>query len=367
RYPVVFHCIAPEPASLVLSTPNDSIPAGGASTLIIATVLDENGNPYDAGSPFWDGLYIAFDIMDSSGGASFDSLNQMRYDTVLTNINSQAIVQLFSGHRAGITVSIRACTVAYPPDSLYLCDQKPLVTITPGEPENITFAFSAVAQVEPGSQERYCQVGTIIGDRYSNPVDNGIPVHFSLFPPDLAYIDSISYTGHGNPHHPDSAHGVAYACIYYGCLSTFLPIQVVAAVGDPVTITDTSSNYSLPIYQGEIDLLPNPGNLFTADSSCDSRDTTWVTATLTDGGGCRINGGIIVFAAPVVGTRIGQAIDTTDMDGHAHTMFMIRGCDIPCSDSECTITATAKATLVQKPSVWSVVEIPCSRPLIRMR
>ncbi len=91
--------------------------------MVIATVLDENGNPYGGGNPYWDGVLVAFGIMDSTGGASFDSLNQVRYDTVWTNINSQAIVQLFSGHRAG-TVSIRACTVPEPPDSLYRCDRK---------------------------------------------------------------------------------------------------------------------------------------------------------------------------------------------------------------------------------------------------
>jgi hypothetical protein len=355
-HPVVFRCIASGVTNLELSTTDDSIPVGGSSTLVIATI---DGEP----SPF-EGPLIAFDILDSTSGTSFDSLQQVQHDTVPTNINNRAIVQLFSGHRAG-TVSIRACTVPEPPDSFYVCDERALVAITPGPPEHMSFAFSSNGEVEPPAH--FAQLGALVFDRYSNPVEYGTPVHFSLLPDDLANIDLLSYTGANKPYHEDSTEGVAYTRILYGHNVTFHLIQVVASAGDPITITDTSALYELPIYGGQISLLPNPGILYAVDSTCDSRDTSWITARLFADCGAPVQYGIIEFSAPVVGTIIGNAIDTTNSNGDAVAKFMIRGCDIPCQDSECTITATVKATLVQKPSVWSVVEIPCSRPLIRMR
>jgi hypothetical protein len=362
-HPVVFRCIGSNAYdSISVSAERDSIEAGGDSTLILATIHRFFADPFGEDM-------VAFDITwppDSIGGPSFDRQRQVHHDTVMANSNGQAMLHLYSGNRAGITVSIRACGVISPGDTTTpLCDERPLVTITAGEPDHINFAFSSNGEAEPPA--RFVQVGVIIGDRYSNPVDNGIPVYYHLVPPDLGYIDSVTYTGYSNPHHPDSTRGVAYASIYYGCLSTFLPFQVEAAVGNSVVLVDTSSICLLPIWQGEIDLLPNPGSLYTVDSTCASRDTSWVTATLTDGGGCPIKNGIISFAAPLAGAIIGQAIDTTDIDGHAGAMFMIRGCDIPCSDIGCAVNATVKATLIQKPSVWSVTNILCSRPLNRMR
>lgn len=359
-HPVVFHCISSTATTLELSASVTNIEVGGTSTQIIATLQDAYGNPLSEGYP------VAFDITVSPGTSpiekpSFDTQSLSEHDTVVTNINGRAILQLYSGQRAG-AVSIRACTVPQPPDFLHVCTEKSLVTISSGPPDHITFAFSSNGEAEPPA--RFVQVGAIVGDQFSNPVQYGTAVYFGLVPPDLANIEGNSFTGGPRPYHSDSTQGVAYTRIIYGCQATFEGIRVIASsAGDSAEVLDTSSTYTLPIYQGEIGLVANPGALWTVDNLHSHRDTSWITATLTDGGGCRIRNGIINFTAPVVGEILGQSIDTTDIDGHAGCMFIIYGDQIPTlPDGRTTIDATVKATLVQKPSVWSVITITCSRP-----
>ncbi len=361
-HPVVFRCLSSDATTLSLTASQSNIVVGGASTQIIATLQDAYGNPLR------EGYYVAFDItvapIDSAGRRpSFDSQFQVQHDTVQTNINGRAIIQLYSGIKAG-AVSIRACTVPLPPESLYVCNEKSLVTISSGPPRYIDITFSYVGEaVNPNTPERYVQVGAVVGDRYANPVQYGTAVYFSLLPPDMGDIEGDSYTGGARPYHPDSTNGVAYTRIIYGCFRTFDEVRVIAAsAGDSAEIIDTSAAYPLPIFEGEIGLTANPGALWTMDNLCTHTDTSNITALLLDGGGCPIEGGIISFAALVAGQIIGPSVDTTDASGHAYTKFMIRGCDIPTTQQGNIVEAQVKAVLAQKPTVFAVVSITCTRP-----
>ena len=373
-HPVVFRCISANATTLSLTASNSNIVVGGASSQIIATLQDAYGNPLT------EGYQVAFDITVAPGSRnnpgerpSFDTQFLVEHDTVPTNINGQAIIQLYSGIRSG-SVAIRACTVPLPPDSLYVCNEKSLVTISSGPPNFITITFSYTGEALPNTPERFVQVGAIVGDRFSNPVQYRTAVYFSLIPPDLGDIEGDSYTGGNRPYHPDSVAGVAYSRIIYGCYNTFDSVRIVASsAGDSAEVVDTSGVFFLPIYEGTIGLTANPGNLWTDNALCNCtggpnnncRDTTLITCTLTDGGGCPIRGGGIVFSAQTAGFIIEPSVDTTDVNGRATCRFYIRGCDIPPTPdgTQAMIEVSVRAVLQQKPDVIGEINITCRRPL----
>jgi hypothetical protein len=367
--PVIFRCISANATMLELSSGRPAIQVGGSSTQIIATLVDAYGNPLS------EGYIVAFDITVSPGSdpiqkPSFSPTLGVYHDTSETNINGQAIVQIYSGHTAG-AVSIRACTIQTYPDSLHVCDEKSLITISSGPPHHIQVSSSMGGGGTPGQPERYCSVAALVWDRYTNLVEHGTAVYFSLIPDDLAEIDGDSYTGGGKPYLPDSTEGVAYTRIIYPCFSTYNFVQVVASsAGDSAEVADTSVALSLPIFDGHLDVFPIQGSLWTDNDSCNChqqhyyncRDTSDIMVTLTDGGGCPVSGGIILFTAQVAGSIIGQNMDTTNSDGHAYTSYMIRGCDIPCDPyGVCTIETIVRAVLMQDPAVVGTANIVSSR------
>ncbi len=370
-HPVVYRCLSSNATTLQLGASAYSIQVGGASTQVLATLQDAFGNPLS------EGYVVAFQITVSPGSSpaqkpSFDTNPGVYFDTVATNINGQAIVQLYSGTKSG-AVSIKACTIPLPPESLYVCDEKSLITISSGPPAVIAISsnFSGEAS-NPNTPERYCQVAALVWDQYTNPCEYGTAVYFRLIPDSLAFVEGNSYTGGARPYHPDSTEGVAYTRIVYPCFSTFNFVNVIASsAGETGEVADTSVGLSLPIFEGNLAVSANPGNLWTDNGLCNCtggpnnncKDTSNITATLTDGGGCPVEGGVINFSALVAGTIIGQTIDTTDGNGRAFTRYMIRGCEIPCGQTACTIETTAKGTLDQDNEVTGEVNLVCSRPM----
>jgi hypothetical protein len=372
-HPVVFRCVSSTATTLELGTTQTNIEVGGASTQIIATLQDAYGNPLHAD------YYVNFDITVAPGDRailhqrpSFNTQTLIEHDTVLTNINGQAIVQLYSGTVSG-AVSIRACTIPMPPESLYVCNEKSLVTISSGPPAFINITYSNSGDVVGGA-ERFVQVSAIVGDRYANPVQYGTAVYFSLNPPSIADIEGNSITGGTKSYHPDSTNGVAPTRILYGCDATFDTIQIISSsAGDSADITEISPWFYLPIYQGSISLSALPGNLRTDNDSCechrtqyyDCKDTANITATLIDGGGCLIKGGIIQFSAITAGEILGQQIDTTDVNGHAYAVYVIHGCEIPPlpDGTGARVEAQVRAVLLQKQDVIGEITIVSTRPL----
>jgi hypothetical protein len=365
--PVVYHCISSEATTMDLRASRSNIEVGGQSTQIFATLEDAYGNPLS------EGYVVAFDITVAPGAGgpddwkpSFRPDGLLWHDTAETNPNGQAIVQLYSGQKSG-AVSIRACTVA---DTLFVCTEKALVTISSGPPDYINITFRFQGEAFPNSPDRFVQVAAEVGDRYQNPVQWGTAVYFTLTPPGVAIIEGDSYTGGPRSYHADSTNGVAYTRIIYGCLQTYDTLRVIASsAGDSAEVIDTSGVFSLPIFDGVLSVSASPGNLWVDSCACTCsgsprgcRDTSLVTAYLADGGGCPIRNGEIGFTALVAGFIIEPSIVLTDENGRAQVRYYIRGCDIPLNPdgTQATITTSVMASLIRT-DVVSQIDIVCSR------
>jgi hypothetical protein len=363
--PVVFRCLSSEATSLVLSASQDNIEVGGASCQILATLEDAFGNPLS------EGYFVTFEIKSANGDPfaecewpSFDTECGVYHDTVETNINGQAILQIYSGTFAG-AVSIEACTIPLPPDSLYVCDEKSLITISSGPPAHVSVSPTPVGEASnPDNPERYVQVGAGVWDVYANPVEYGTAVYFTLIPNDIAEIEGNSYTGGARPYHPDSVAGWAFTRIIYGCFGTFDTLQVVASsAGENGPVADTSAPFALPAYDPSIFLQANPGNLRCDGNNSWQCDDSDITALLTDGGGCTIQYGIINFSALVAGSIIGPTEVITDEFGIAETIYEICGDEIPTPpDGVPRIETAVRATLFGYPDVEAEVDLVCTRP-----
>ena len=368
--PVIYHCISSTATTMNLTASPTNIEVGGQSTQIIATLQDAFGNPLS------EGYDVAFDITVAPPGCSsldwrpsFDSQFLVEHDTVPTNPNGQAIIQLYSGCHSG-PVAIRACTVPEYPDSLFVCNEKSLVTISSGPPNWINISLEGAGE-SAGGATRFVQVAAIVGDVYANPVQYNTAVYFTLIPNDMANIEGNSTTGTPRPYHPDSVEGNAYTRIIYSCFDTFRSVRVVASsAGDSALVVDTSGIFILPIFDGVLSIGASPGNLWTDNSGCgpgppyNNRDTSTITVALHDGGGCPIENGLINFTALVAGFIIPPDSVRTDQDGVARCRYYIRGCDIPdLPDGTATIETRVRASLFPSPEdVSAEVNIVCTRP-----
>ncbi len=363
--PAVFRCISSEATTLVLSASQGSIEVGGASCQIIATLQDAYGNPLS------EGYFVAFEIKSANGSRdvpnewpSFDTEWGVYYDTVETSINGDAVVQIYSGTKAG-PVSIEACTIPLPPDSLFVCDEKSLITISSGPPFHVEASPAPVGEAtNPAYPERFVQVGAGVWDIYANPVEYGTAVYFSLIPNDIAEVEGNSYTGGARPYHPDSVDGWAFSRIIYGCYGTFDTLQLVAmSAGENGPVADTSTPFPLPAYNPNIFLGANPGNLRCDGPTDLDTASSDIRALLQDGGGCAVQYGIINFSALVAGSIIGPTEVITDENGIAETIYQIMGSEIPTPpDGIPRIETAVRAILFGYPDVVAEVDLVCTRP-----
>lgn len=361
--PAVYRCLSSEATILVLSSSQPSIQVGGSSCQIIATLEDAFGNPLS------EGYEVAFEIKSANGDPyapyqwpSFDTEWGVYTTSVETNIQGQAVVQIYSGTVSG-PVTIEACTTA---DTLIVCDEKSLITISSGPPAHVEASRAPVGEAtNPDYPERFVQVGAWVADVYANPVEYGTAVYFTLIPQDVAEVEGNSFTGGPrSPYHPDSADGWAYSRILYGCYGTFDTLQLVAhSGGQHGSVGDTTVPFALPAFNPGIFLAANPGNLRCPGPNSTDCDSSLITALLTDGGGCAIEHGIIFFSALVAGEIVGPDQDTTDEDGIAMTIYEICGDEIPTPPDQIPRIETAvRATLFGYPDVEAEVDLVCTRP-----
>ncbi len=363
--PAVFRCLSSNATTLVLSSSQGNIEVGGASCQIISTLQDAYGNPLS------EGYFVAFQITSANGDSSipgewpsFDTEGGVYGDTIPTNINGQAVLQIYSGIMAG-AVAIRACTIPLPPDSLFVCDEKSLITISSGPPAYVVASRSPSAESDnPSYPERFVQVGAGVWDIYANPVEYGTAVHFSLIPQDIAEVEGNSFTGGSKPYHPDSVDGWAFSRIIFGCYQTFEQIQIVASsAGQYGPVADTSDSFALPAYDPSLTCSANPGNLRCAGPGSNQCATSEIRATLFDGGGCSVDSGLIVFTALVAGDIVGPTEDYTDSLGNAYADYRICGDDIPTPpDGIPRIETQVQAMLWGYPDVICEVDLVCTRP-----
>jgi hypothetical protein len=299
--------------------------------------------------------------MNTPEWPSFSTEPGVYHDTISTNINGQAVTQIYSGTVSG-PVSFRACTIS---DTLDICDEKSLITISSGPPSTVIVHPNVIAEAtNPQSPERYVQVGAQVMDVYANPVEYGTAVYFTLIPNDIADIEGNSTTGTPRPYHPDSVEGWAFSRILFGCYASNDVLQVVAlSAGDSVSVGDTSQAFPLPIYDPYIAMGADPGNLWCNSNSCFETADSHITALLKDGGDCPVENGLIIFTALVAGSIIGPTSVYTDSTGIAETDYRIRGCEIPTPpDGVPQIETGVRAALFGYPDVEEEVSIICARP-----
>ena len=184
-------------------------------------------------------------------------------------------------------------------------------------------------------------ITALVWDQYTNPVEPLTAVYFGVIPDTVADIEGFAVTGVWVNEDGDTigVKGLAHTWMAYSCSHTFDTVRVVASSGD---MADTSGAIVLALYEGEIDMWPNPGMLYCETDT----DTVYsdVTAQLLDGLGCTIHNGVIIFTVQVCGNLEGQTLDTTDIGGYATSLFRIIGNQIPDQPAPLPPACTAKVT-----------------------
>jgi hypothetical protein len=213
-----------------------------------------------------------------------------------------------------------------------------IVQITAGPPAYISLAPSNIA--EPHDDYMCAGITAFVLDEYSNPVIPDSPIQFGAIPDSIfTIIEDTSFT-------------MAWFC--FTCEHVFDTVRITASFGD---LADTSGPIILPIWNGQIEAWADPDTIFPdAPGIC---DTSQITAQLTDGLGCLVANGGIIFVSRACGDIVGQIIDTTDINGYAHTLFQICYEQIPDDPTGCIARIAAK--LRGYPDVEDEVEIYCRR------
>jgi hypothetical protein len=144
------------------------------------------------------------------------------------------------------------------------------------------------------------EVSALIEDAYNNEVPDGVSVSFYILPDSTAQIQASAVTGNEN-WAGDTNPGVAYTTLTYHSDEIFDEIFIYAfcMVGSDSIIG--TQEYTLPIDEGgtlslsvspiawNFSTQPPPGNLYA---------TMEMNATLKDGHGNNVDGGIIRFQSP---------------------------------------------------------------------
>ena len=358
--PMSIEIASSAPTNIALKALNPTIAVGGLSTIVQATMQDENGNPLS------DGWEIEFEIvqapsMSGPGCPSFRYAStegdSLLLTTEVTNVNGIAAVSLFSGTISG-TVTIKV-TAAYDEN---IFKQKNLITIESGPPYEIQIEASNLAEVV--GEEIKTGITASVWDMYTNPVEPLTAVHFMVIPDTVCFINGAAYTGgYPNPDDPEDTIGVkglASTWMYYGSYDTFDTVRVRAESGGMV---DTSGPLILAIYSALLSIDPIPGVLYCQTSG--DTATSQIVALLQDGLFIPISKGIILFTNSGCGYISGQIQDTTGEDGYAGTWFTIKYDQIPQippNPPQCVATVTAK--LRGYPDIEGECSINCYRPAL---
>jgi hypothetical protein len=332
-----------------LSAADSTIEVGGNTTTVYASLLDWHGEP--AG----EGYEIKLEILDSHyGHPVFILPGDENYDTILidtTDTDGRVGAEMLSDARRGPVV-VRATALF--DDSIYT--EEPVVMILAGPAHYISIMPSAVPEAE-GEAIRM-GVAAAVWDQFTNPVEPLTRVDFELLPDTFGYIESPAYTGGWiDPESGDTigVRGLAQTLMIYSCYHTFDTVRIIVAVD---TIVDTSEAIILAIYNGQLEVTAQPDSLII--QAPDTIAYADLEAQLLDGLGCPIHNGVINFTAQVCGEISGPFTDTTDINGYAHTEFMIRAADIPENypdPPQCT--AIIKARLRGYPDVQGEYQMQC--------
>jgi len=330
---------ANQPDHISLTAAEPEILVGYNSTVISAALVDNFENPIEGEFSI---------VLDVAAAPSMQGVRSVSFvyppneDSLLhtveltTDENGIARVEIFSGTKSGwITI---AAALA---DSGGMAAEARLIRMLAGPPEGIGLAPSNSPHAENDSV--YCPIACLLWDRYTNPcADTSLTINFSIIPDTIANIIS--------PVHPDSM-GFAQTFFCYTCEHTFDTVRVITWFSE---LVDTSQNIIIPPYGVNIDPEPYPDTIYISPGET---ETSEIIATLSDGLGCLIENGVLIFSATGYGRIDGQSIDTTDYRGIASVNFLIRYDDIPIDSSGCR--ATVRSTLRGYPETRQSCEVSC--------
>lgn len=340
------------PARIVLTSDDLRIEVGGESTFIRASVVDEYGDSVG------EGIGVRIEMMEAPGYSgsekpsfeyppSDDSVRQV-YEGV-TDTDGRVEAELFSGCTMG-WVRIRSSLTEYE----NIPSEQIMVLMEPGPPSYIQLALNQASESIGDSLSVAMAVAA--WDRYTNPAGYGDTAFIKIEPElNVAYGDIVIPP---IPPYPEIPSGWGYTWLRYTCDHSLETVSAIATMG---SVADTSYSYSLPVYDPDIYMTADPESIRIEPP--DTVAFSDIAARLLDGNGCKISNGIAIFHSMSCGEISGQAWDTTDSEGYAHTRFMIRAYDIPGpppDPPQCT--ARVKASLYGYPYIISQVEIVCTRP-----
>jgi hypothetical protein len=200
-------------------------------TVVTARVFDSSMNPVA------DSTGVSFSIEYGPGGGEYLDSPALGYGPVVKQTSSgKAWVTVNSGTKPGtllmtISAGDRAATAVK-------------IGITAGHPDSI---FITTGDIVVGSDCIYVlAVGAIVRDEYNNPVENGIPVYFTLSRSDIGIINPEAVTGGLYPCAEFSAtpnKGVTHACLRFPGSSMTKPYSIIARCGN----LESSLSTTVPI------------------------------------------------------------------------------------------------------------------------
>ncbi len=315
------------------------------STIINAQAFDQSGIEIGAG------YHITLELINESPEASFETRSNPPLEsyTAVTNNTGQVSVPLFIFTQSG-QITIRAKSTYYET----VATEQQLLYIQPGPVHHIDI-HSDITDPDASSESITARFTADVWDVYNNPVAPFTAVYFGLIPDTIGYVYGFAYTGgYLDPDDPSDTVGVmgqAESWLSYSCTNTFDTLRIIANSDE---IADTSAPFPLPIFEGNISIDANPGELTIAVNDSGYSD---ITAELRDGLGCPIQNGFILFSITECGgfAPDAQLIDTTDIDGLAFTTFGIYYDDITPPSCE----AIVNARLRDYPDIEGEVSIIC--------
>lgn len=168
----------------------------------------------------------------------------------------------------------------------------PALTVRPGQPFSIRVNVNNAGDERPNNSWAI-EVSARVKDHNDNPIEDDIPVIFSL-DPEIAHV-GVGYTGNHNQY-GDSIPGSAFSELIYNSLNTFDTLTIRAEVNANGGILRDERAHVLPLQEGELVLNVDPQAYFFErddQDTCDIR--AW--AVLRDGHGVLINNVPIIFNA----------------------------------------------------------------------
>ncbi len=263
---VLISLTAGPPAVLRLSCGEHSIPRN-ESTEITARIEDDNGNPTSGVIHFWtDNGDIQPNCRadeDGSARVAFNAGSATGLATVIARVNGRIPGEVYSD-------TLRLHITGLPPVQMEM---------------DIGLDGTAV-----GGAAWEIPVTVRISDGEGQPVEDGLPVTFTVNPP-LALLQNV-VTGNADAVgrcHP----GVAHGRLIYQSQFTNEPVTVTAFIQSDHGPVEVSRMMDLPLQRGEIMLNVDPANWqFNADDP-EARIRIW--AIVRDGHGVPVNGARVLF------------------------------------------------------------------------